>query len=294
VAPDQLANDARAETTRSHAYEVAGQAAAAAADVEVRAAPDLKAAAFFDVDNTLMRGASLFYLARGLAARRFFDFREVSEFALAQAKFVVSGSESHSDMASATEAALSFVRGRRVEDIVSLGDEIFDDYMVTKLWPGTLGLAQRHLDAGQRVWLVTATPVELASLIAHRLGFTGALGTVSEVADGCYTGKLVGAPLHGPAKAEAVRALATREGLDLSLCAAYSDSANDIPMLSLVGKPCAVNPDSTLRAHARAQGWDVRDYRRERLKRVYAYPAVGTVAAVTVASAAIALRRRRG
>ena len=116
--------------------------------------------------------------------------------------------------------------------------------MADKIWPGTRALAQTHLDAGQRVWLVTATPVELADVIARRLGLTGALGTVAEHVDGVYTGQLVGEPLHGQAKAEAVRALAEREGLDLRAASAYSDSANDIPMLSLVGHPCAINPDS--------------------------------------------------
>ena len=70
--------------------------------------------------------------------------------------------------------------------------------------------------------------------------------------------------LHGPAKAEAVTALAEQEGLDLSRCSAYSDSSNDLPMLSLVGDPCAVNPDGKLREHARQQGWRIRDYRTGR------------------------------
>ena len=90
------------------------------------------------------------------------------------------------------------------------------------------------------------------------------MGTVAERVEGHYTGRLVGDLLHGPAKAEAVRALAQREGLDLQRCAAYSDSANDIPMLSLVGQPCAVNPDRTLRRHARERGWRIHDYRGRR------------------------------
>lgn len=114
------------------------------------------------------------------------------------------------------------------------------------------------------MWLVTAAPVEIATVIARRLGLTGALGTVAESVDGVYTGKLVGEPLHGPAKAEAVRALALAEGLDLGRCAAYSDSHNDIPMLSLVGHPYAINPDSKLRKHARQMDWRLRDYRTGR------------------------------
>lgn len=106
--------------------------------------------------------------------------------------------------------------------------------------------------------------METATIIARRLGLTGALGTVAESVDGVYTGRLVGEPLHGPAKAEAVRALATAEGLDLERCAAYSDSHNDIPMLSLVGHPYAINPDTKLRKYARARDWRLRDYRTGR------------------------------
>jgi phosphoserine phosphatase len=143
------------------------------------------------------------------------------------------------------------------------------------------------------VWLVTAAPIEIARIIARRLGLTGALGTVAEHVDGVYTGRLVGDMLHGPAKAEAILALAGREGLDLSLCSAYSDSYNDLPMLSMVGDPCAVNPDSKLRAHAREQGWRVRDYRTGR-KAARAGLLVGAAAGAVAGSvaAAAAIRER--
>ena len=264
------------KTDHIRASQLAGEASAAAAVVAPRSLvePDLTGAAFFDVDNTVMRGASIFHLARGLAKRNFFTAREVGDFAWKQAKFVVNGSEDLEDMASATEAGLAFVKGKRVDEVVALGEEIFDELMARKLWPGTLALAQGHLDRGQRVWLVTATPVELAAIIAERLGLTGALGTVSEIEDGVYTGRLVGAPLHGKAKAEAVRALADREGLELVRCTAYSDSANDVPMLSVVGRAVAVNPDHALRKHARAVGWEIHDYRRSRLNQRYYVPAM--------------------
>ncbi len=161
------------------------------------------------------------------------------------------------------------------------------------MWPGTRALAQIHLDAGQRVWLVTATPVEVANIIAKRLGLTGALGTVAQSVDGVYTGKLVGEILHGQAKAEAVKALAEMEALDLSRCAAYSDSSNDIPLLSLVGHPCAVNPDARLRRHARAQGWRIRDYRTGRKAAKIGIPVAAAAGALVGGMAAgVALRRR--
>ncbi len=280
-------------------YRQAGEASAAAAGPGHLVTPTLDptGAAFFDVDNTLMRGASSFHFAVGLAKRNYFNSREIVGFAVKQLKFVLSGSEDLEDMASATEAALSFVEGREVAELEGLAGEIFDDSMVDKLIPGTLAIAQGHLDAGQQVWLVTATPVELSTVIAKRLGLTGALGTVADVRNGIYTGRLQGPPLHGLAKAEAIRAIAAREGLDLSRCSAYSDSANDIPMLSIVGNPVAVNPDSTLRAHARENGWKVRDFRRrEQFKRV-ALPAASGAGGIAVGLAigyAAARARRVG
>lgn len=265
-------------------YRLAGQASAAAGEAHSQAHEPSGAAAFFDVDNTIMRGASIYHFARGLARRKYFTASQIANFAYKQLKFVTSGSEDLEDMASITAAALSFVEGRPVDELNSLGDEIFDE-VVDKLIPGSLALAQQHLDAGDQVWLVTATPVELASILARRLGLTGALGTVSEIEDGRYTGRLVGKPLHGLAKAEAVRSLAEREGFDLGRCWAYSDSANDIPMLSAVGHPVAVNADSTLRAHARENGWRLRDFtRREAIKRA-AWPALAGAGGVVAGMA---------
>jgi HAD superfamily hydrolase (TIGR01490 family) len=274
---------------------LAGEAAAAAAELEaaLEHPPDSRAAAFFDLDNTVMQGASIFHLARGLAARRFFSTRDIARFAWQQAVFRIGGAERAGHMTDARETALSFVTGHRVDELTEITEEVFDEYMADKIWPGTRAIAQMHLDAGQRVWLVTAAPVELATTIAKRLGLTGALGTVSESHDGVYTGRLVGEPLHGPAKAEAVRALAQREGLELSQCSAYSDSANDVPMLSLVGQPCAVNPDSELRRYAKEHGWRIRDYRTGRKAMKVGLPtAAGVGALVGGVAAGMALRRR--
>jgi phosphoserine phosphatase len=104
----------------------------------------------------------------------------------------------------------------------------------------------------------------------------------------------VGGILHGQAKAEAVRALAAREGLDLAACAAYSDSANDLPLLGIVGTPVAVNPDRTLRAHARAHGWAIQDFRTGlKAARVAVPLAAMTGLAAGAVMGALAVRRRR-
>ena len=274
---------------------LAGEAAAASADVEAALATpaDPTAAAFFDVDNTMMQGASIFHLARGLHRRKFFTTREIASAAWKQAYFRVVGVEDPDHVASTRASALSFIRGHTVQELEELGEEIFDEAMAHRIWPGTRALAQMHLDEGQRVWLVTAAPIEIAQIIARRLGLTGALGTVAEHVDGVYTGRLVGEMLHGPAKAEAVKAIAEREGLDLAACSAYSDSYNDLAMLSLVGDPCAINPDARLRGYARQQGWRVRDYRTGRKAARAGLLAAAVAGAATGAVAAGAAVRRR-
>jgi HAD superfamily hydrolase (TIGR01490 family) len=299
----------RTRRSPSERTALAGEAAADAAETELLAEPaplsedhtpvagDQQAAAFFDCDNTILRGAAVFYLGVGLYRRRFFTRRDVARFVWQQAKFRLYGAEDPSHISDAQDRALGLVAGKRTAELEKICEEIFEPVIAEKVWPGTQALVQMHLDAGQRVWLVTAAPLEVARIIARRLGMTGALGTVAEEADGVYTGRLVGGLLHGEAKAAAVRALARRERLDLTRCAAFSDSANDIPMLSLVGHPYVVNPDGALRRHARAQGWRVRDFRTGRKAARVGLPAaaaVGVLGGATAAGVALRRRRRRG
>ncbi|ROO51360.1 HAD superfamily hydrolase (TIGR01490 family) [Micromonospora sp. Llam0] len=291
-----ISTDAAGHTT---GWATTGLAAATPVAPDHRAAatpvaPDHRAAAFFDVDNTMLRGASIYWLARGLAARNYFTTADLAQFAWRQARFRLLAAEHAGDMSHAREAALAFVAGWRVSDVERLTEEIFDELMASRIWPGSRALAQLHLGAGQRVWLVSATPVEVGRVIAQRLGLTGALGTVAEVVDGAYTGRLAGELMHGPAKAEAIVQLAAVEGLELARCSAYSDSANDLPMLTAVGHPVAVNPDTALRRQARDRGWQVRDFRTGRKAARIAVPS--TVAAGFLAgavTAGLAIRRRR-
>ena len=126
--------------------------------------------AFFDIDNTIMRGASIYHLARGLFARKILSATDLANFAIAQGKFLTYGSENLSDMARITENALSFVTGRSVEEVTALSEEIFDEIMADKIWPGTVQLAHMHRAAGHQVWLVSAAPIELANII-QELGY---------------------------------------------------------------------------------------------------------------------------
>jgi HAD superfamily hydrolase (TIGR01490 family) len=215
-------------------------------------------------------------------------------FGYAQAKFQLTGKENSDDVAAGRTKALAFIEGRRTSELFEVGEEIYDEIIADKIWQGTRALAEMHLAAGQQVWLVTATPYELAATIARKLGLTGALGTVAESVDGVFTGRLVGEILHGAGKAHAVRSLAIRQGLNLRRCTAYSDSINDVPMLSLVGTAVAINPDAALRDLARKRGWEIRDFRTARKAARIGVPSALALGAAGGALAAVVSRRGQG
>lgn len=221
---------------------------------EIPVPSDRPILAFFDVDNTLMRGTSLFHLGREAAARKIIGFREIARFAWHQRRFISVG-ENQDHLDSARDRALGLARGLKVADITSLAEHIWEHRISKRLYPETVGLAQEHVAKGHEVWLVSATPVEIGAVMAKHLGLTGALGTVVEAVEGVYTGKLVGHTLHADRKAVAARELADTARADLADCWAYSDSRNDIPLLAMVGNPVAVNPDAELARHAEENGW---------------------------------------
>jgi HAD superfamily hydrolase (TIGR01490 family) len=221
-------------------------------------------AAFFDIDNTLVRGASAFHLAKALRRRGLLRGRTIAAFALRNARFTWRG-ERAKDLAVFTqEKGLGVISGISVAEVVAVGEDLYDEVLAHRIYPATKRLLDEHRAAGHEVWLVSASPVEVGSLIASRFGATGALGTVPEHKDGFYTGRLVGGLLHGPAKADAVAALATERGLDLKASFAYGDSISDVPLLSAVGNACGINPDRRLRAFCAVHGWPTRDFRGRR------------------------------
>jgi HAD superfamily hydrolase (TIGR01490 family) len=244
-------------------------------------------AAFFDLDRTIVPGSSLFLLARGMYARDYYRVRDILRFAGGQLKFRISG-ESESGVNRSREAALEFVAGRTREELQQMGREIAEERIIPRVYEGITKVVEYHRNAGDLTYLTTASPQELAEMVAASLEMTGALGTRAEVSDdGRYTGRLVGDILHGPAKAAAVAALAERYDIDLSESYAYSDSINDLPLLELVGHPHAVNPDQELRRAARERSWPVFELRTRRLPLLIGIPSA--VVALAVFGGGVAL-----
>jgi phosphoserine phosphatase len=112
-----------------------------------------KRAAFFDVDNTLVRGSTLYFLGRGMYQRGFFTKADISRFVVANLRFRMTGTEKKEVIEKFQNAATDFIGGHKVEEIKKIGEEIYDEYVSPKLWQGTFEIAKSHLDKGEEVWL---------------------------------------------------------------------------------------------------------------------------------------------
>ncbi|KRO36061.1 MAG: haloacid dehalogenase [Actinobacteria bacterium BACL15 MAG-120619-bin91] len=250
-----------------------------------------KRAAFFDVDNTLIRGSTIYFLGRGMYQRGYFTKKDISRFVLANLRFRLTGKENKDEIQRFQDAATDFIGGHNVKDIEAIAQEIYDEYVSPAMWQGTIDIAQALEAEGIEVYLVTAAPEDMAVLIAKRLGLTGALGSKAEIENGTYTGRMNGALLHGKEKAIAVTELAKEKGFNLSECFAFSDSNNDLPLLLCVGHPSAINPDALLGLRAMAEGWPIHDFRRARFIGKAISPLVVRLAAL---GTWLTPRKRRG
>lgn len=214
-------------------------------------------AAFFDLDNTVVRGSSLLPFAWHLVRTGTVSSSEMFRFASMNARFVRTRTESASGRDYVMKRALALAAGQSVTDVHQLCDDIVPGIIKRRLNPVVAAEIRRHQRMGHQTWLVTASPSELADRIARELQMTGAMGTQAERVAGVYSGELAGPILHGRHKADAVSALAAVEDLDLARCAAFSDSINDLPLLVLVGRPTVVNANRRLRQIALRNGWQV-------------------------------------
>jgi HAD superfamily hydrolase (TIGR01490 family) len=224
--------------------------------------------AFFDLDNTLIRGSSMYYLARVLVRENAVSKRELGRFASAQAKFIRSKTEDKKISQIITERALTLIKGRDQCEIFELVNKTVDEIIDEALYKEVVEKLMWHTKRGDSTWLVTASPIEIAFNLAKRLKMNGALGTVSEVVQGKYTGKLQGEVLHGPRKARAVYELSTRAHIDLNDSYGYSDSLNDLPLLCTVSHPVVVNPNAELLRIANKNNWTIINPTKSKYRRL--------------------------
>ena len=219
----------------------------------------MRGAAFFDLDRTLLRRSSALALAGPFRRRGLISRRALMRAALWQALFVARGASGEA-VRKAAEEGLVVLRGMTPAELQELVADALEPVLRPLVYREPVELAAGHRERGEPVYIVSAALQEIVDALARDLGFDGAIGTVAEVADGRYTGRTLHAR-HAAGKAEAVRELAEREGLDLSASTAYSDSHTDLPFLEAVGNPVAVNPDRQLRRIAAERGWPVLRFR---------------------------------
>jgi HAD superfamily hydrolase (TIGR01490 family) len=250
--------------------------------------PEEKGAAFFDLDRTLMAGSSAFQFGRAAYRSGLVSRRQLANDAWKNVLFRLRGSTDAGTDA-LRERIGRMLEGVRVRELQRLAPDVLAG-VLPRLYPQMLRIAYAHQDEGRPIFICTAASQEMAELMAIVLTFDGAVGSVSEVVDGYYTGRAGGPFTYREGKAEAIRDLAVREGIDLGASWAYSDSESDLPMLRLVGHPVAVNPDVELTRIARAEGWEV--LRFERLgRRLRVVGAAGLAAALGGLGSVVLSRR---
>jgi HAD superfamily hydrolase (TIGR01490 family) len=219
----------------------------------------LAAAAFFDLDRTLLRRSSALALAGSFRERGLISRWQMLRAAGWQLLFVARGA-SHEAVRRGAEDGLRVLAGYTPDELRELVSEAMEPVLRPLVYAEPLRLVEEHHERGERVYIVSATLQEIVDAIAEDLGFDGALGTICEVRDGRYTGRALRA-LHAEAKAEALREIAQDEGFDLTECTAYSDSHTDLPFLEAVGHPVAVNPDRALRKIADERSWPLLEFK---------------------------------
>ena len=218
----------------------------------------MAAAAFFDLDRTLLRRSSALALAGTFRQRGLISRRQLAKAAAWQMLFVLRGA-GHESVRRAAEDGLIILRGFRPEEMRDLVASAMEPILQPLVYAEPLRLVEQHRERGEPVFIVSATLQEIVEGIAEELGFDGALGTICEVRDGVYTGHAVRA-LHAENKASCIRELAAKRGFDLAECTAYSDSHTDLPFLDAVGHPVVVNPDRELRRIAGERGWPILEF----------------------------------
>jgi HAD superfamily hydrolase (TIGR01490 family) len=216
----------------------------------------VSAAAFFDLDRTLLRRSSALALAPAFRAHGLISRRQVAKAAAWQLLFMARGA-SHQAVRRAAVDGVAILRGFTPEQMRAIVAESMELVLRPLVYAESFDLVERHRSRGEPVYIVSATLQEIVEAIADDLGFDGALGTVCEVENGAYTGRALRA-LHAEGKARSIGEL----GHDLASSTAYSDSHTDMPFLEAVGHPVAVNPDRALRHIAVARGWPIVEFGR--------------------------------
>jgi HAD superfamily hydrolase (TIGR01490 family) len=212
------------------------------------------AACYFDVDGTLVRTnliqPTLYYLLnQGTPVQTALQLGR----ALLRAPRMASAELL--DRRLFNELLYSAYAGMSEDRLVMLADEVWGNVLRPSLFPAAQSLVDKSRAAGHDLVFVSGALDIIVSRLADHFGGGDVIANRLEMKDGIATGKLLKPVVAGPEKARIVRDHARKRGYDLDECFAFSDSYSDVPMLSVVGHPAAVNPDRRLALLAKAYAW---------------------------------------
>jgi HAD superfamily hydrolase (TIGR01490 family) len=255
-----------------------------------------RAAAFFDLDKTVIAKSSTLAFGRPFFAGGLINRRAVLKGAYAQFVFSLSGADAQ-QMERLRAQITRMATGWDVATVHDIVRETLHEVVDPLVYAEAADLIEYHRAAGQEIVIVSSSGAEMVEPIGEMLGADRVVATRLVVEDGRYTGE-VAYYAYGENKAEAMRQVAAESGYDLADCHAYSDSVTDLPMLTAVGHPTAVNPDRALRKVAAERGWPVLEFTRPvSLRSRFAAPPVpvvtGAAVGVGAAVAGIAWYARR-
>lgn len=222
--------------------------------------PSTPAAAFFDLDKTVIAKSSTLAFGRQFYKGGLVNRRAVLKSSFAQFMYLLQGADEDA-MDRMRDYLKVLCVGWPVEQVNAIVAETLHDLIDPMVYAEAVALFDDHRAAGRDVVIVSSSGEEVVGPIGAMLGVDHVIATRMVVADGRYTGE-IDFYAYGEGKAVAMHELATQHGYDLAQCWAYSDSFTDRPMLELVGNPVAVNPDKALRRYAAEHGWRLREFRR--------------------------------
>jgi HAD superfamily hydrolase (TIGR01490 family) len=218
-------------------------------------------AAFFDLDKTVISKASMMAFGGSFYRAGLIGKRALARGLWTQVLFVRFGASAET-LARLRTSALALTEGWDQAEVRQIVVDALSRVIDPITYAEALELIEEHRSAGRRVYIVSAAPAEIVEPLAEHLGVHEAIASQAAVDTlGRYTGQME-RYTYGPAKAEVMRMVAGRDGIDLAASWAYTDSATDLPMLEAVGHPVAVNPDRTLRRIAGQRGWSVLNFDR--------------------------------
>jgi HAD superfamily hydrolase (TIGR01490 family) len=218
------------------------------------------ALSIFDLDNTLITSDSDYLWGKYLVDNRIVDAHEYEE---KNRQFFEDYEQGTLDIDSYLKFALNPLTRFPVEQLYSWRRHFIDTIITPLVASGAPGLLEKHRQRGDLLLIISATNRFITQPIADLLGVPHILATEPEIKNGKYTGNYIGTPTFQQGKVTVLQQWLQEHDMDLEGSTFYSDSHNDLPLLELVERPVAVNPDERLYRICKQRKWPIMDLRNQ-------------------------------